>query len=412
MVVRLSDFPLSPSGSSGDGEDALFSADPTSRWSLEDAEDIDVYASAAARARERASPSEEPAARHGSDAAEISPHPSLQGSGEFAAFIAWVGKIAGSIAASVFNAGKFLAVSIVSYARVHPVHCAANVMFIATITLLLATGFKVNEELITQRLSGRTVSDLIAASQYTRAYSLGELENRKEREFLRVGAPEWVQREAIKAILSASREAGLSLEHQAVLLATAEVESGFNPMANAATTTACGVFQFIRTTGKSFGLEASDCLSPSLSATAAIAHYMRNYKKRIEERVASVKGPEKMFRMFELSYYLHHDGASSADPSDELKATVLAGTPFLFKAYEILQREENQRQQQPTFMDNLEVQVDNVVAALKSTRVRFLSPFSGDEVVDDGASDDGEAYDGASDDGGGGTAEPSGVPVG
>jgi len=283
VVVRLSDFPLSPSASSGDDETA-FVAGSKSQWSLEDAEDVDVYAAAAARASERASPQPSP---------ELAAA-SARDPGEFAQFVAWVGKVAGSIAASVFSAAKFLVFSIASYARVHPVHCAANIIFIATIALLIATGFKVNEELITQRLSGRTVSDLIAASQYTRAYSLGELKERKEREFLRVGAPEWVQREAVKSILAASREAGLSLEHQAVLLATAEVESGFNPMANAATTTACGVFQFIRTTGKSFGLEASDCLSPTLSASAAIAHYLRNFKKRIEERVAEVKGPEKM----------------------------------------------------------------------------------------------------------------------
>ena len=71
------------------------------------------------------------------------------------------------------------------------------------------------------------------------------MRKRGAEEFLRVGAPVWAQREAVRAVLFHARKAGLSKEDQAVLLATVAVESGFNPSEKAPSTTACGLFQFV-----------------------------------------------------------------------------------------------------------------------------------------------------------------------
>jgi hypothetical protein len=84
--------------------------------------------------------------------------------------------------------------------------------------------------------------------------------------------------------------------------------------------------------------------------------------------------------MFELSYYLHHDGPLSSDPSDEVKATVLAGSPFLFKAYELLAREQQAREQEPSFFDKMTVEVNTVVAATKDGGSRVLETLRGEKT--------------------------------
>lgn len=283
---------------------------------------------------------------------------------EVSSLLHWLTYVATNLATVVFQASRFAARSVVAYVRLHPVHTAINVTLIAMIGLLVSTGVAVNQQLIDHKLSADTVDALVEASAYTRSYSLAQLRDRGEREFMRPGAPSWAQRESVQAILEAARESGLSTEHQAVLLATAEVESGLNPMATAATTSACGVFQFIRETGEKFGLKDSDCLDPRLSAQAEIDHYTHNYKRQIEARVRDLNGPEKLLRMFELSFYLHHDGQLSDAPAPELKAVILAGTPFLFRSYNVLRGEQGVRESEPTFGDRLRDERDAVVNAL------------------------------------------------
>jgi len=295
--------------------------------------------------------------------------------GELSQLMRWGATGVAMLARAAYSAVRFVVGSLAVYARRHPAHCLSNVALTTVIALLAVTGLKVNDQLISEKLGDRTISDVISASKFTRTYSLKELESRGPREFMRVGAPDWVQRESVEAILTVAQSAGLSLEHQAVLLATAEVESGFNPMATAATSTACGVFQFIRATGAQFGLSQADCMDPWKSTEAEIAHYQQNYERRIEDLVPEGEGPDKLLRMFELSYYLHHDGQQSNNPSDELKATVLAGTPFLFKAYEILEREQAAREREPSFMDKLEAEIATVITIAKATPQEVLGPL-------------------------------------
>ncbi len=297
---------------------------------------------------------------------------------ELSGFLRWLSRVIRALWTAVYHGGGFVVVSLAGYIRHHPVHSVANLVIACFAVLLLATGFRVNEELIGLRLSDNTVHQIAIASRYTRTHTLEDPDTRGVREFMGVGAPGWVQREAVRAILATAHDARLSLEHQAVLLTTAEIESGFNPMATATTTTACGVFQFIRTTGKVFGLDASECLDPWKSSKAEITHYLRNYKNRIESQVESISGPEKLIKMFELSYYLHHDGPLSTEPSPELKATVLAGVPFLFRVYEILQEEQAARQHEPTFIDKLKVEIDETWSMARAVprRLRAMMPAS------------------------------------
>ena len=245
------------------------------------------------------------------------------------------------------SAVKWSVVTVWGYLRHYPNHAACNILFLAAISLLLITGSKVHDQLLLSRISDSLIESLIHSSKYTRDYRSADASTRGVQLFLRVGAPRWTQKESIKAVLFHARRAGLSLLHQAVLLATVEVESGFNPMARAPTTSACGLFQFVRATGIAFGLSQAECMDPWLNAKAGVKHYIRNYQEKVEKRVTGFTGPELLFATFEHTYYLHHDGINSTNPSPEVKAVVLGGTQFLFKAYEVLlseaEREEAER---------------------------------------------------------------------
>lgn len=218
-----------------------------------------------------------------------------------------------------------------AYVFHHPSHALLLLVAVVAFGLTLATTRRIHDKLILLRISDDTVSQLVEASRFQREFVY------QGKPFTRVGAPEWMQREGVRAILYHARRNGLSLEHQAVLLATVEVESGFNPLAKAPTTTACGLFQFVRATGLKYELSPQDCMNPWSNAASGVAHYLDNYQNTVAEAVKDLSGSEKLFVTFERTYYLHHDGPMSSNPSAEVRATVMLGTQYLLKAYEILQ---------------------------------------------------------------------------
>ncbi|MBN8549971.1 MAG: transglycosylase SLT domain-containing protein [Deltaproteobacteria bacterium] len=236
-----------------------------------------------------------------------------------------------------------------TYLYRHPIHAVLNLGFITVLALLVLTGSEFHKQTILAKISDQTVEEIIRGSRFTRTYDSEEVSKNGIREFLSVGAPEWAQRESVRAVLFHARKAGLPLEDQAVLLAIADIESGFNPMARAPTTSACGLFQFVKRTGESFSLSASDCMNPWLNAKSAVEHYSYNYERRVRRQVEDLSGAERVFRTFELSYYLHHDGPESSNPSNDVKATVVSGTQFLFKAYHALLQEAELEQHAPSF---------------------------------------------------------------
>ncbi len=249
------------------------------------------------------------------------------------------------------------------YFRHHPFHAAFNVFLLMALWIVVQTGMRLHDELILAEISDATIDQVIEASTYTREYSPGEVSKLGTQSFLRVGAPIWAQRESVRAVLYEARKAGLPLVDQAVLLATVEVESGFNPMARAPTTTACGLFQFVRATGNRYDLDPRDCMDPWKNAAAGVRHYLDNYKKSVEPYVRYLHGPERVFTTFEKSYYLHHDGPNSSDPSNDVKAVVLLGTQFLFRAYHILQEEAHSEVRAPTFRERFEEEARHFLGA-------------------------------------------------
>ena len=64
---------------------------------------------------------------------------------------------------------------------------------------------------------------------------------------------------------------------------------------------------------------------------------------------------------------------------------MLAGTPFLFKSYEILQAEQEARAREPSFSDKFKMELDNVVALAKTVPQRVFGPvmawLRGDDAV-------------------------------
>ena len=258
--------------------------------------------------------------------------------------------------------------SILYYLRHHPLHAIFNLCVFSAVASLVMTGAELHQQVILSRISNDTISSIIAGSDYTRQYDIDGMRRNGVREFVAAGAPKWAQSEGVRAILFEARKAQLPIEDQAVLLAIANIESGFNPAAQAGITTACGLFQFVQRTGEMFNLSAKDCMDPWLNARAGIRHYLSNYEKRVKARVDGLEGVERVFRTFELSYYLHHDGPASSNPSNDLKAVVLTGTQFLFKAYHILQQEAELQRHAPSFGQTF---FESTVSALYAVKESF-----------------------------------------
>lgn len=243
----------------------------------------------------------------------------------------------------------FVGKTIFRYVHHHPFHAMFNLIVLLGVALVIVTGSEIHKQLILSRISDQTIDKIITGSRFTRNFNSVAASREGTREFVGVGAPKWVQKESIRAILYHARKAGLSVEDQVVLLATADIESGFNPLARASSTSACGLFQFVQRTGQMFDLEPTDCMDPWSNARSGVEHYMKNIEQAISPKVKDLTGVERAFKTFELSYYLHHDGPNSTNPSNDVKALVLGGSQFLFSAYNILKNEAESEKNAPTF---------------------------------------------------------------
>jgi Ca2+-binding RTX toxin-like protein len=114
-------------------------------------------------------------------------------------------------------------------------------------------------------------------------------------------APIDVQIQVIDAIAAAGRSHGLTIRETALVLAMSRTESGFNPDAAAGTTTATGVGQFVRNTGKAYGIDDTTRFDILTNADALVRAYL-DYKQLAERRGYSGKQEELMI------YKYHHDG--------------------------------------------------------------------------------------------------------
>lgn len=112
-----------------------------------------------------------------------------------------------------------------------------------------------------------------------------------------------VQMSVMQKILNASSE--LPPEDQSLLLAFARLESGFNPDAAATGTSAAGVFQFINSTGKAYGLKESSRFDADANIEAGVKFYKDNLAI-VDKKFPGIAGPERAAKL----YALHHDGPS------------------------------------------------------------------------------------------------------
>lgn len=110
----------------------------------------------------------------------------------------------------------------------------------------------------------------------------------------------------------------LSLEDRAILLGIVEIESGFNPDAAAKTTSAAGLFQFVRKTGSFYGLNDRNIFDAESNIIAGVKHFCDNIKS-IEQKTPYLKGAERATRI----YALHHDGPTLSFGGEKIAQTKL-----------------------------------------------------------------------------------------
>lgn len=121
-------------------------------------------------------------------------------------------------------------------------------------------------------------------------------------------APATTQVAVMKKIVDASSH--LSREDQATLLAIARVESGFNPDAAATTTSASGVYQFIKRTGAEYGLNDQNRFDADANIRAGVRIYEK-YLRKLNDNFPGLTGNERALRI----YILHHDGINAVNGS-------------------------------------------------------------------------------------------------
>lgn len=117
------------------------------------------------------------------------------------------------------------------------------------------------------------------------------------------GAQPEVQIQVIHRILTQSRP--LSVDDQALLLAIARLESGFNPDAASKTSSAVGVFQIIRANWQGLNLPQESVFDADSNIRAGIQFYQENLRLQ-QRKFPGIAGDEKAV----LLYALHHDGPS------------------------------------------------------------------------------------------------------
>tara|TARA_R110000744_G_scaffold85815_2_gene167745 strand:- start:874 stop:1788 length:915 start_codon:yes stop_codon:yes gene_type:complete len=105
------------------------------------------------------------------------------------------------------------------------------------------------------------------------------------------------KQKVINLIVGTGRQAGMSEREIAYTLATASVESGFNPEAAAHESSASGIGQFVNLTGKSYNINKDTRWNLEAQVQALVDHTVDNIA------MAKQKGLGE-----EYIYALHHDG--------------------------------------------------------------------------------------------------------
>ena len=258
-------------------------------------------------------------------------------------FFGWLGKWFGIVVAFVLTwLIEKPITSAFRYYKKHKLAFLVHSLLLAVFAAFLVASLQLYEETLDAEITEELVLQIDTAldPQYKRNFRRRQASS-NVRELMRVGAPRSYRHFGIRAIVLEARKAGQSNDVIAVLLATAEVESGFNPLAKAKTTTACGLFQFIEETGKRFGLSPNECMDPFKNAAAQTRHYENVMEKRAE--LVSGFGLQGLESLFTAYYCGHHDGKNASKCSANALRAIRKATPMLHKTFAALESSNVER---------------------------------------------------------------------
>ena len=126
------------------------------------------------------------------------------------------------------------------------------------------------------------------------------------------GAPVEHQASAVRAVVDALSAARPRISLAAAILTIARVESGWNPYARNPSSTACGIFQFIRATWSSYDDSPDRCFDPQRNAAAGVKHLIGLYETYVAPRVSLAAevttGDQRAALAYRLLYALHYHG--------------------------------------------------------------------------------------------------------
>ena len=234
-----------------------------------------------------------------------------------------------------YSAGLVLKILgwVAGYYGRRPLRALVDVSFLIALGTVAKTGIEIYERGLEGQVELALVETVNESSSFKREFARPGANG--GRNLHTAGAPEWLRHAGIRAIVAESRASGLGNMETAVLLAIADRESGFNPLARAQGTSACGLFQFVERTGRAYGLRPEKCTDPRENARAGIRHF-RDALRAISRDLAGLESSERLVPMFRLSYCRHHDGLSSESCSRKADETVSRGLPLLFAAHKSL----------------------------------------------------------------------------
>lgn len=166
---------------------------------------------------------------------------------------------------------------------------------------------------------------------------------REPAEWLRWGgAPVEHQASAMRAVVEALSAARPPIGVAAAILAIARVESGWNPYSRNPTSSACGLFQFIRATWASYEPSQDRCFDARANAAAGVKHLVGLYRAHVASLQPTDEVVDRVGWTYRMLYAFHYHGESAPEANDggspEVQAVADAGLPTLHGFFAILQR--------------------------------------------------------------------------
>jgi hypothetical protein len=131
------------------------------------------------------------------------------------------------------------------------------------------------------------------------------------------GVPVEHQASAIRAVVDALAATRPPIGVAAAILAIARVESGWNPYSRNPTSTACGLFQFVRATWAAYETEQDRCFDPRANAKAGVKHLLGLYQTRVGPRIEPLllvtSEAERLAWTYRMLYAFHYHGEAAPE---------------------------------------------------------------------------------------------------